>query len=189
MLIDAVYTRVCKICKNEFETQWPKSNHCSKECRKVSTKLQQRAKYFRKKAREAPNDILRNRYIKQSEMGTKAYCNYCNGIFDTFGKNTQYCSAECRANAKRRSKGTETHKICRECGELFDLQGQGGYKYCPVCRGEATKINKKIKNKTVKELIEEHETSTEEEITINPYFLKRGNKSTGTGNDNIMSNY
>ena len=184
MLIDATYTRVCKICKNEFETPWPKSNHCSKECQKVSAKLQQRAKYFRRKAREAPNDILRNRYLKQSEMGTKAFCEHCNRVFDTFGKNVRYCSKECIAAVKREARGAETHKHCRDCGKLFYLEGQGGYKYCPTCRGE-TSI-KPVK-KTVKELIED--CDKKEEIKIKPYFLKRGSKSTGTGNANIMTNY
>jgi hypothetical protein len=116
-------------------------------------------------------------------MGTKAFCEHCNKVFDTFGKNVRYCSKDCLNNAKRKARGTETHKHCRECGELFDLQGQGGYKYCPTCRGE-TSI-KPVK-KTVKELIEDCD---KKEVKIKPYFLKRGSKSAGTGNANIMTNY
>jgi hypothetical protein len=109
-------------------------------------KLQQRAKYFREKARGTKSKALKKRYLEQAKMGTKAYCNYCDGIFDTFGKNTQYCSDECRANAKRRSKGTETHKICRDCGIIFDLQGQGGYKYCPECRKKRYSLKDESEN-------------------------------------------
>jgi hypothetical protein len=185
MLIDKTYTRICKICNNNFETPWPKSKHCSDECNKVSIKIQQRAKYYRRKAREAPTKTLKDKYIQKSKMGTKSFCKYCGDIFDTFGKNIAYCNDICRKNAKKEARGVETHKRCRECGDLFDLKGQGGYKYCPVCRGEVRRLDIPENKKTLKGLIDTHE----QEVEINPYFLKRGSKSDGTGNANLMTNY
>jgi predicted nucleic acid-binding Zn ribbon protein len=114
--------RNCSICHQDFKTYWSKEKYCSGECKEYAVKLQQRAKYFRRKARQTDDPVQKQKYLKQAQMGTKAFCGYCSAVFETFGQNLQYCSDNCRKNQKKKAKLlsqgrslTTVKKLLSEC--------------------------------------------------------------------------
>jgi hypothetical protein len=151
--------------------------------------MQKRAEYFRRKSRAATDPEQKARYLKQSKMGTKAFCDYCDTVFETYGKNLRYCSEDCKKSVKREARGAKTHEECRGCGQIFHLRGKGGYKYCPECRGEYMLSDQKPENntKSIKQLMEEYEEV--KAGRINPFFLKRGRNSTRTGESNLVTDF
>ena len=182
---EMTFTRMCKICQTPFSTRFPKSRLCSDECKKMDIKLQQRAKYFRRKARETDNPILKEKYLKQSGMGTKAFCDHCQNEFETYGqKAVRYCSEECKKEAKYKSRKRKVRE-CLLCHEPFEVKGQGGYRHCEECRSIEPVVtttnpnSEKEKEKTVKELMEEYEDLKAKRI--DPFFLSRGKPSDGVG--------
>jgi predicted nucleic acid-binding Zn ribbon protein len=93
----------CEVCDNPFETIFSKKKYCSEDCKKKVVKLQQRAKYFRKKAAIEKDPEIKKRFLLQSKMGFNAFCDECDKIFNTHGKKAvRYCSDECRKIARLR---------------------------------------------------------------------------------------
>jgi hypothetical protein len=184
MFIKSVNT--CAICKTSFETEWVKAKYCSNDCKKKAEKIQQRAKYYRKKARIEKDPLKKRKYLKMSEMGTKAFCANCNAIFETFGQNKKYCSDKCQKEVIRIYKNQEVYKECRDCGKLFYLEGKGGYRYCKECRNKTKYKKDKELNRRIAELQEEFEQL---KMNIDPKFLKRGKSSCGTGESNTLTNF
>jgi len=177
---EVIYNRTCKICKKNFETRFPKSRICSGECKKIDIKLQQRRKYLRRKAKLTDCPDLKNKYLRLAAINDFIEeCQHCKQDFNSGGSRRKYCCEDCAKEAKliktRILKQYSTERKCKQCGEIFSLNGKGGLKYCQACKGEIddlkVKTNDKLSNK-IKELMEEHENIKGSKI--NPYFLRRG---------------
>ena len=71
--------------------------------------------------------------------------------------------------------GQQQSRNAENAKKIFDLEGKGGYKYCPECRKTPDNPpikTPKVKSKSIRKLMEEYENFKGSQI--NPYFLRRG---------------
>jgi len=156
----------CDICNELFETVWSKTKYCSKECKKIAIKSEQRRKYFRRKAKIELDPKTKERYLMQSKDALLSFCDECDVSFKLKPNQvSKFCCEECRHNARKRSAricrkqrrmGTpkvkkesksisqfpvEHKRFCKVCNSSFKTtgkNGQGGGKYCSdKCKDKA----------------------------------------------------
>ena len=114
------YINTCNQCQLKFETPWAKARYCSDECKAKATKLQQRQKHLRRKARETSDPELRNKYLRLASINDFIEeCSWCQRDFNTRGKRIKYCCSYCKKEAQleqsRKSHGSTTKQECRKC--------------------------------------------------------------------------
>jgi len=190
--IKPLFERLCKVCGSEYKTPFPKSKHCSDTCKQETIRREQRAKYFRRRARNAKTEEERVKYEKQAEYATKGktitLCEWCNKPFEHEGTTAiKYCSDECRQCGRRltidrtRSKRTKSRK--KKSGSVESTRRDRTNFVNDLINGNPTvgiepqlTLNQMIKEKE-KELAalrEELALKREGLDKIDPYYLKRG---------------
>lgn len=178
-----VFTKICAVCKTEFQTTYKNRIHCSSKCDKIASKQKLRCTYCRKKLQdtrsidEIPDEELRKRHhfcnddCKNKYELEKTEPKICQNCGKTYrNNNKKFCTKECQFDfLAKHGRKTEP----KQKPTLIQPKPKTNMHICYICKKPCTKPYFRIVQKQDDKLLRSQPICSKECLDIHNKSLQR----------------